>query len=169
MVLRDGNEPVRSHRGWLAGLFPQKHGALRDLDGQQGQEVSAYDAELPVCGLQRQVIAFQFENAMIKAGKRKVDAFQRVGRGCEHARRERTPCRAEIQKENGRKHRRPTARYREKNRSERYEERNRSASAQSFAIPISNAVGCNKRNGRQDGERKKNLPDDTHVSKRNVS
>jgi hypothetical protein len=42
------------------------------------------------------------------------------------------------------------------------------ASAQSFAVPISNAAGCDKRNGRHDGERKKSLSDESHGSKRNV-
>jgi hypothetical protein len=43
------------------------------------------------------------------------------------------------------------------------------ASAQGFAIPISNAAGCHKPNGRHDGERENNLSDGTHGSKRNVS
>ena len=108
--------------------------------------------------LPRQVIAFQFENAMMEAGKRKDDAFHGFSRGCEHARRERTRSRAEIQKE-------VTG-----NTVGRKLDVGRQTipdaipfvpniSAQSFAISISNAVGCNKRNGYQGGERKNNLSD----------
>ena len=56
----------------LAGLSAQKYHASSNLHAKERQEVSTYDTELTLRGLERKVIVPELEIATLKSWKRRV-------------------------------------------------------------------------------------------------